>query len=220
MKHLLISLFALLSFTQPVSADIGLISDLHVGSEKARKNSEGSYVYPKKALGEFKKTLKIMNGKVDFILVLGDSTNKKSSKYAKQVKKASAISKVPVLFVKGNHDKDGFRYISKETYYTREINGVKIMVLDTNYTDLSSIGQISDVQRQWIYDNIEGVDVIGMHHPINQDARSMQRYAWLDELVKEHNITVYSGHIHRNQTEGNYHWIGALTTSGYVIDNF
>jgi len=219
MKHLLITI-ALLLFAQPVSADIGLISDMHVGKEKARKNSEGSYVYPKKALGEFKKTLKIMNGKVDFVLVLGDSTNKKSSKYAKKVKRASRVSKVPIIWVKGNHEKNGFRYIFNETYYTREINGIKIMVLDTNHTDLSSIGQISETQKQWVYQNIEGVDVIGMHHPINQDARSMQRYAWLDELVKEHNITVYSGHIHRNQTEGNYHWIGALTTSGYVIDKF
>lgn len=204
----------------PAQASVGLISDIHAGSEKFRVNSSGSKVYPKKAEGVFKRSLKVMKQRgVEFVLVIGDSTNRDSSKYAKKIKKVSDKSGLIVIFARGNHDKQGFRAISREDYYLREINGKKIMVLDTNYTDLSSIGEISEAQRNWVYQNIEGVDIIAMHHPIAENCTVNPRYQWLDDLIKSNGVEkVYSGHTHTSYQCGVYRGIPALTTSGYVIE--
>lgn len=217
----LIAIVLMFLMYQPVGAtSIGLISDIHSGKEKVRLNSSGSKVYPKKGEATFKKSLKVMKKKgVEFVLVMGDSTNSNSDKYAKGIKKIARSSKMTVLFAKGNHDKNGFRFLNENFYYLREINGVKIMVLDTNYTDLSSIGQIEPTQRQWVYDNIKGVDIIAMHHPVAENCVVNPRYQWIDDLVKENGVQkVYSGHTHTKYQCGVYRGVPALTTSGYVID--
>jgi predicted phosphodiesterase len=217
----ILTILLLITFAIPnANASVGLIADIHAGKEKVRINSNGSKVYPKKGEATFKKALKIMKKKgVEFVLVLGDNTNSNSVKYANKIKKVARSSKMTVLFAKGNHERKVFKYISKEDYYVREINGKKIMVLDTNYKDFNSLGDISPTQKEWIYENIEGVDIISMHHPISEDCKVSSRYQWLDDLIKSNGVQkVYSGHLHYDYQCGVYRGIGALTRSGYVLE--
>jgi len=132
MKCLLFFLFIITPLNCCFALDIGVVADIHAG--KQRKRDTGTNVlYPRKGVGYFEKAVKRMRGKVDLIVALGDNTNNGEIKYYyKKLRKVENKCKIPILWVKGNHDGKNFRYLSTANNYYRDFDNVRIIVLDTN----------------------------------------------------------------------------------------
>jgi predicted phosphodiesterase len=208
-------LITLLSILFPLN--VGLVSDIHYAGKDIRTNSEGQTVYPIKGKEKFSEALDQLKD-TSFILVLGDSLNNGSKKRARDLK--AEKSEVPVIWVKGNHDNDAFEILSPETYYKKRVGLTDIMVLDTNYQKKSSIGGISPEQKEWIEKNIEGVEIIAMHHPILENGEIIMDYEWLYHLIKKHKVKrVYSGHRHFSWQKDEFRGVGALTDTGFEREN-
>jgi len=115
MKYIILLLFPFFC-----SAHIGVISDLHAGSLKIRRNSNQSVVYPRLAVKYFDKALAQMNGKVDFVVALGDITQRGEKKYYKQLKKVENKRGIKVIWIKGNHDDNDFKIMGGYEKYTQD----------------------------------------------------------------------------------------------------
>ena len=201
-------------------ASYGIISDIHAGKEKIRKNNAQDVVYPNKAEGQFKSALKKMKGLgLDFVLVLGDNTNDDSSKYSKEVKKIADKSGIKVIFAKGNHDGKAFKYISGQNYYIRDIGGIRIIVLDTAEKLATSTGNLDLVQLQWLKSVIQDNSIVIQHHPVfDRNMNVLPQYKEEYELINANHSKAYFGHWHTSWKKDNYQGVPALTSGGFIIN--
>lgn len=207
MKKLIIIILLLLPL-QTFALSVGVVSDLHVGSKKTRK-TVNSTVYPSKAVSYFKKAVKKMKG-VDVIVVLGDNTQEGGAKYYKQLKKVE--NKIKVLWVRGNHDSNDFKYVSNKTNYYVDFDDVRIVVVDTNFANSSGNGRISPEGLRVFNEasQTEKKIVVAMHHPpMNKATRKCDwnpEYDW----VKDADF-ILSGHWHSEVNCGQVKVFPALT---------
>ena len=130
MRKIIITIALLFPFVTH-ALSIGVISDIHAGKQKTRK-SGSSIVYPSKAVSYFDKALAQMNGKVDFVVCLGDNAQSGEKKYYKRLKTIELKRKIKILWVKGNHDSKYFSILGPSTF-TYSVGSLKFSVIDTTY---------------------------------------------------------------------------------------
>jgi predicted phosphodiesterase len=170
---------------------LGIVTDIHAGGQKKRKMTELNVIYPNKYTKFLKKLVK---EKPDYILTLGDNTNKSETKYAKKVKKL-----IPnAMFTRGNHDgPKSFAVFSSESYYYRDIENWRIVVLYTSPESLAC-GTIDEAQMDWLKNtlNTDRKILVSMHIPIFNEAGQFCTSP-LKEVFEKYQVKfVYSGHTH------------------------
>lgn len=70
---------------------LGVVADIHAGSEKIRKTDTGNNTYPKKYKEFFPAALDEMKeAGVDLVLTVGDNTHKGVARFAEDLKKMAA----------------------------------------------------------------------------------------------------------------------------------
>lgn len=199
----------------------GIISDIHAGKERVRKNNRFDVVYPRKALGMFQAALNDMKGKVDYVIILGDSVNHSNNEYALAVKKIADNSGLKIIWVKGNHDKNSFSNFSDQNYYYTDINGQRIIVLDDVEQHGSTTGYIDDNQLAWFRSVIQENSIVVAHIPIlDKSLNVIPRYQEIYDLINSTHSIAYSGHWHVAWKKDNYEGFPALTNSTYFIRSF
>ena len=196
----------------------GLISDIHACKEKIRTTGGYSAVYPRQALAKFQKALNEMKDKVDFVIVLGDSVNRGNAAYAQKVKDIADASGMPIIWVKGNHDRKTFGIFSQQDYYYKDINGQRIIVLDNVEQHGNTIGSIDDAQLAWFKSVIQDNSIVVAHVPFfDKNLNVIPRYQVIVDLINQTDSNAYFGHWHVAWKKDNFEGIPALTNSSYFI---
>lgn len=224
MRILIIAISLLLIPLLASAESIALVSDLHFGRGGKRASIKGQYVYPKKAEKLFKKTLKKLK-KTDTktLIVLGDSTDSNDLKSFNKLLKAT--QSLDTIWIKGNHDGEygvfGDKVIDYKDY--------QIITLDSSTRFGTTIGYLSQEQKNFVLSNLAKPTIVAMHHPLHACASSTVKASFADfkqELENKGNvIAVLSGHCHRpNYQESNgikYITVDALANKGsYEILSF
>ena len=214
-------IFLTLLFLFPFSANafsLGIASDIHAGGSSTATGSWGT-IYPSK-WKTYLKPLKTANP--NYYLILGDNTSGNIN-YARDLK---IYLPERVLWVKGNHDGDTFPVFSSKKYYYQDIEGWRIIVLDT-----SNGKKMSDTQKNWLKSilNTKQKKIVAMHHCIwGKDNLTDLEDEWkaLKPIFEKYKVNyVFSGHKHDSKTSRKvngvtYRSFQALSlngTSRYVI---
>lgn len=155
----------------------------------------------------------------DFILHTGDVVYDPDPAAYVVAQEILGQLKAPVLYVAGNHDDrtelqrtlGGVSNPTPYYHYEREINGVQIIVLDSNGPAEVPRGYVTPEQLNWFEERTAGFDlrplIVTIHHnvlPVN--------IPWLDDFMRTTNgwdvhVTlmpvrgrlrgVFSGHVHQ-----------------------
>ena len=176
----------------------GWITDTHIGKEAKRKTNVDT-IYPRKALKFIKSYAKKHKG--ESLLITGDISHKGRKKDYSKLRKLADRYNISLILVRGNHDLKGM----KETYYSTEADGCKIIVLDSNATQPTGSGGISPDEMIWLKKELQ-TDlpvVVAMHHPVFHPITGdlLPEYSEFVGVVSGAKA-VLSGHIHRNRTNG------------------
>jgi 3',5'-cyclic AMP phosphodiesterase CpdA len=212
---------------QPLSI-IGVVTDIHAANDKQRLVEGNVYGFPRKFKTYFPYALEEMKKQgVSVVLALGDNTNVGKSHYAKDLVEMAKSAKMDVIWVKGNHDTRSsgvMKYFGvDQTYYLRDFQNWRIIVLDSTAIDPNGIGGIDAVQMEWLKQTLKTDKsvIIAMHHPIwqraNEEAIS-PIYGDFEKIISgSGNVKmVFSGHWHtedwtRTYDGIEYHEIPSLT---------
>lgn len=190
---------------------IGIISDIHAGSQDIRKNENvNNTIFP----SHFEKNLRMALENMqdcDFILTLGDNLNNSSKKYTDQLKQIT--SGYPMIWTKGNHEDDKtFKLFSPTNYYYVDKNNWRIIVLDNGNIDherekekADPRGYMEPEQIAWLRNVLETKKniLISMHVPIFSESNPDFIYPDQEDLVEifenSKNVKyVLAGHHHMN----------------------
>lgn len=170
---------------------MGIVTDIHAGGDKKRKQTERNVIFPNKYERFLKK---LIAEKPDHILALGDNTNKSETKYAKRVKKLLPNA----IYTRGNHDgPKSWAVFNEKSYYYKDIENWRIVVLYDAPASLQC-GVIDETQMFWL-ENILQTDkkiLISMHIPIVNEQGQFCMSPLKDLFEKYHVEQVYSGHCH------------------------
>lgn len=168
---------------------------------------------------QFVKILKFAEAKkdeLDFLLITGDLVHEGDlADYEHYKAIIEEHTSLPVHLCLGNHDTAAFWKVfhnkdsEEELYYTKEINGYRLIVLDSSH-DKSGTGAVSEVQLNWLKDELktdsENGTIVAVHHPLDKK-QSMGGHSLtntdelLEALKSDDVIAVLSGHIHTNKIE-------------------
>jgi len=210
MKKIAALILTLIFPIQCFALNAGVISDIHSGKDKKRK-AGSNITYPKKAEGFFKAALKNLKRQgAEIVIVLGDNANKGQVKYYKKLKKAAKKYGLPMVWVKGNHDSRNFAYLRNDTNYFVDIGDVRIIVVDTTYSDGNGNGQVSP-EGLALYQSASQTDkkvVLAMHHPPYY--KNTCDWNPLYDAISDAD-TILAGHWHKNAQCGSTRVFTALT---------
>lgn len=184
---------------------IGWISDIHAGTEKPNKDREFSS-YPREYseyMGKVFKELKEQD--INIVISGGDNTNRSNKKIAAKLVEIADQNLMDMIWVKGNHDGPqtmAVLGVKDRFYYYRDLENVRIIVLDNNYGDY--YGSIDEEQVAWLKEALktEKKVIIVIHTPIftriEEGANMLLRYEELEKTIRESgNVKlVLSGHQH------------------------
>lgn len=151
-------------------------------------------------------------GEINFITITGDIVHDGSPEDYKNLKllvEDNIPSGFPVYYCLGNHDDkksfyQGFYNIEKKSDsldYMNEINGYRLIFLDTSVEDLHE-GFISDAQLDWLEEILkeksEAGSLLFMHHPLVWNGVKTTEVSdrLFDILEKSDIISIHSGHLH------------------------
>jgi len=217
MKKSLIAIFLLLFPVIANAESIALVSDIHFGKGNKRASIQGHYVYPKQAEKTFKKKIKQFKKlKINTLIVLGDITDNNDLKSFRKLQKDTKDT--DTVWIKGNHDGDYGVFKDNVIDY----GDYQIITLDSNSQFGTTIGYLSDEQKNFVLSNLTKPTIIAMHHPFYSCGSSTVRLnfaGFKQELENKGNvIAVLSGHCHRpNFQESNgvkYITVDALNPRG------
>jgi predicted phosphodiesterase len=203
-------IFAFLSLPQlSHAAGIGWISDIHAGNAGTRnEDSEiGNIQEPKKYGESLNSVLSELKKKsVSTVVVSGDMLNLGEEKYAKELKKIAKKYKMDMIWVKGNHDKEKAMKEFGSSYYYKDYESVRVIVLDNTAIFNDFYGGLPQEQIDWLKQALlTSKDVvISMHIPIfsmNTEGRILlDRYKEFENIISSSgNVKlVLFGHFHEN----------------------
>jgi calcineurin-like phosphoesterase family protein len=200
-----------------------VIADVHAGKEKVRKGMHGRpNDYPRQGVKNWESALKqaVKRGE-KVVFSLGDETNRRETKYEKKLLKvAKKYPQLTILYTRGNHNPNN-SVLTPTPYYFQDIDGKRIVVLNTNEAVDTTAGGISQTQLDWLKEVIKDRQVIVLtHHPLFQirTCDVLPQFQALKEILDSQNIEqVLSGHWHLRQDCGKYHIFPALTAKGWSI---
>lgn len=211
---LLFSVFLLFpQFSQAKS--IGWISDIHAGSTSVRNGDSevGNIQEPKKYDESLNSVLSELKKKsVSTVVVSGDMLNLGEKKYVTVMKKIAKKYKMDMIWVKGNHDKEAAMKEFGKTYYYKDYENTRIIVLDNTAIYNDFYGGLPQEQIDWLRQALLTPNdvVISMHIPIfsrsSEGRLLLDRYAEFENMVSTSgNVKlVLFGHFHENyETELN-----------------
>lgn len=170
------------------------ISDTHYAP--ADYVSDGDYRYhPNVGVAALLETLKALPYRVDFILHTGDVAYDPHPAIYTEIQTAFSALPAPVLYVPGNHDHNatlqtvlmGRAEVQVPLYYERELNGVRLIFLDTNGEAPPPAGHVSAEQIAWLGERLALEDtrpiVVAFHHPLVATGTS----EWFDVFMRTTN---------------------------------
>jgi Icc protein len=195
------------------------ISDTHISSDPDYGRKYAPYSTQEGAAALVRQ-LNALPFKPDFVLHTGDvAYDPDPSAYGVALNILKPIE-YPVYYVAGNHDYPaelqrvmlGREEILPAFYYTLEVNGVQIVVLDSNGPAEPPRGFVSDEQLAWLERICSAVDdrplVVAVHHNIlpvgipwlDEYMRTVNGEAVHQVLLKARNRLrgVFFGHVHQN----------------------
>jgi len=141
---------------------IAWITDIHADKE-AKRDDNGNVIYP----SNYKKCLEqVLALKTDLVIATGDNVDKaiKGFDYYQELK--SITKGRNFIWVKGNHDQDGFKILADNNYFV-DYKNWRIVVLDSAEQFKRSTGYLDDSQISFLKDsiNIDKNIIVAMHHP-------------------------------------------------------
>jgi Icc protein len=175
----------------------------------------------------------------DFILHTGDVAYDPRPEIYPEIKTLFAQFKAPLLYLPGNHDHNAAlqtMLMERETpmlplYYERDMNGVRMIFLDSNGDAKPPAGQVSDEQLVWLRERIALDDarpiLVFIHHPLIKTHFS----EWYDVYMMTvngdavHEILrpaaarirgVFHGHVHQNNLFFRDNILYSSTVSSWV----
>ena len=224
MKSILLAISLLFIPIAASAESFALISDIHYGKGNKRASIRGQYVYPKKAEKIFKnKIKKLKRMKIETLIILGDSTEDSDPKKFRKLQKDT--KGLDTIWIKGNHDGE-YGVFGDELI---DYGDYQIITLDSNSQFGTSIGYLSEEQKNFVLSNLNKPTVIALHHPLYTCGGSAVKPNFADFKQKLENkgnvIAVLSGHCHRpNYQESNgvkYITVDAFNQKGnYSIFSF
>lgn len=149
---------------------------------------------------------------LNFIAITGDLVHDGSAEDYNNLKslvEGNVPDGFPVFYCLGNHDDKksfykGFYGIDNKSAsldYVEEMNGYRLIFLDTSVDDLHE-GYLSDAQLEWLEETLkeksEAGSLLFMHHPLvwngKQTTEASERL--FDILANSDVISIHSGHRH------------------------
>ncbi len=156
---------------------------------------------------------------VDFVLVTGDNVHEGGAEDYLLLKSVldETLGKIPYFLALGNHDRiEGYvaafgdaLVTDGQLFYAREVGGIRLIVLDTGYTDAEN-GELSQAQWAFFADELKkpGPVIVALHHPPHTASFfGMEKYEFIKDsarfeaLLTENVIGIFCGHTHSNKTE-------------------
>lgn len=219
MKTILTVLLMFITLTANAHAYM-VISDVHSGSEKVRKGLHGRpNDYPKQGLKKWESALRQAVKRGEIVFSLGDETNKRTTKYEKKMLKIARKYQLTIIYARGNHNPVN-SVLTPSPYYYQDINGKRIIVLNTNEALNTTAGGVSEEQLNWLKGVLDRPSIVLSHHPIFgiSNCDTLPQFQALKEVLDSQNVEqVLSGHLHLRRDCGKYKVFPALTSSGYTI---
>lgn len=205
------------------AATIGLVSDIHAGSQDASRMA-GVTINPIMGIENLKQCVAEMNDKkVDAIIATGDLTNKGQAAYFSQLRDIAGV-----IWVKGNHDGKHFSSLSSSTY-TVDFKEFRVIVLDSNTKNKNGEGWLSKKQLKWLKTQqiTDKNIVIAMHHPVfkrggkHKHKFNQKKYGKFLKTLTPNVKLVVSGHWHNyhkfNKNGISFIVVPAMKTNDYII---
>lgn len=176
-----------------------------------------------------------------FFVISGDLTHEGDTEDYRHLKNLIdsevAAFDVPVLVSLGNHDhRSPFRegYLGESAaenpyYYTTEIDGLRLIILDPNINDGEKVeGRLDTEQLTWLKAELSTPagrgTIIVIHHPLLPNAlRLLDSHLltnpdeFAEAVLGSDVIGILSGHIHFNST-GNFHGIPSVACAGVAFN--
>lgn len=199
--------FAKPSIKNKKSLNAAIVSDIHIGPDK-KGHSENAVVHP----SEYKNNLQpTMESKPDLIITLGDNLNdgeKKCQPWADNLKQT--LSKFNVLWAKGNHDRDCFRFFSDKNYYYQDYDkaGWRIIILDHDI-------DIDPNELSWLKEALKTNKkvLVATHVPFFSPSRDenalLPQYTEAEKAISgSGNVKyVFMGHLHSRLWDKEYNGV-------------
>lgn len=221
MKTILTVLVIFLALTANANAYM-VISDVHSGSEKVRKGLHGRpNDYPKQGLKKWESALKQAVKRGEIVFSLGDETNKRTTKYEKKMLKIARKYPLTIIYTRGNHNPVN-SVLTPSPYYYQDINGKRIIVLNTTEALNTTDGGIGQTQLDWLRESLKTDKkvIIIQHHPVFnfKTCQVSPQFEELKKIEDNYNVEqVLSGHWHLRFDCGKYHTFPSLTSDGWSI---
>lgn len=186
---------------------IGWVSDIHADIFKRRTVDSGT-LYPRQYSEYLNKVFnELREKKITTIVATGDNANSGDAEYGKELAKLAYAKNMHVLWVKGNHDKDGdmkelgFSDPNK-VYYYQDFDKTRLVVLDDSQGDFLT-GGINDEQMQWLRESLKTDKqvLIAMHIPIfplSLTDDTLPHFVELEKIFHDNSNVkiVINGHFH------------------------
>ena len=220
MKKLALFSFFLLLINPTFAEAYMVVSDVHSGSEKVRKGLHGRpNDYPKQGLKKWESALKQAVKRGEIVFSLGDETNKRTTKYEKKMLKIARKYPLTILYARGNHNPVN-SVLTPSPYYYQDINGKRIVVLNTTEASNTTAGGVSEEQLNWLKGVLDRPSIVLSHHPIFglDNCDTLPQFRALKEVLDSPNVEqVLSGDLHLRRDCGKYKSFPALTSKGWSI---
>lgn len=190
------------------------LSDTHICKDYSGNQMKDLFEKSGSPAANLEKCLKELEKKqLDFVLISGDLVHEGTSEDYRFLNDmvCSCMPRTHVIYVLGNHDrKQAFREglemepAQSSLYYVKEINGLRIIVLDSAVEGRES-GNISEEQVEWL----EGIlkerapkgSIITFHHPVEWEVKElgMQITNRMWNVLKNSDVLgIFCGHTHAN----------------------
>jgi len=199
----------------PKTITIGVITDIHAGSQDERTQGleENNILYPSKFEENLRPALEKMKD-YDVILTLGDNLNATSKKYPQKL--LDITKGYPMIWTKGNHDEDKMfkLFHQPKNYYYIDKGKWRIIILDNGNIDHSidyakgayiPRGYMEPEQVEWLKETLKTDKkiIVSMHVPIFDRYDFEKVYPQMEYLKKMFEDSgqvkyVLSGHFHIN----------------------
>ncbi len=156
---------------------------------------------------------------VDFVLLTGDNVHEGNAEDYRLLKSVleETLGEIPYFLTLGNHDRiEGYvtafgdaLVTDGQLFYAREISGIRLIVLDTGYTNAEN-GELSEAQWTFFAEEMKkpGPSIVALHHPPHTASFfGMEKYEFIKDsarfeaLLTGDVIGIFCGHTHSNKTE-------------------
>ncbi len=194
------------------------LSDTHVRVDHSESSLNLVFRQLRKPNDNLKDVLNELKAlKLDFIIISGDLVHEGDKEDYECLKKIleESTKDIPVFLALGNHDrKDAFRAVfsnensdstSSRFYYSAEIEGLRIIVLDSSAPD-SGMGSVDNVQLEWLEKKLgkpgDKGSIIVMHHPVAwpDNLLAVKRSDRLLKILRASDVIgIFCGHTHDNR---------------------